>query len=98
MADASLSSRDIPLAKPAASADPPVPRRSLARRGRGWSMWLIIAGLLVWSWAPTEMSRATALFTDWRNMAEFGRAFLHPDFSDWDSYLADMIVTVKIAL
>ncbi|HMK79211.1 MAG TPA: phosphonate ABC transporter, permease protein PhnE [Xanthobacteraceae bacterium] len=94
MADASLPNRDIP----AASADTPVPQHSLARRSRGWLMWLAIAGLLAWSWTPTEMSHATSLFTDWRNMAEFGRAFLHPDFHDWDSYLADMIVTVQIAL
>ena len=96
MADASLSSRDVPVAKSA--ADIAVPQHSFARRGRSWLLWLIIAGLLAWSWSPTEMSHATSLFTDWRNMAEFGRAFLHPDFHDWDSYLADMIVTVQIAL
>jgi phosphonate transport system permease protein len=44
------------------------------------------------------MSRATSLVTDWRNMAEFGRAFLRPDFHDWDIYLADMVVTIQIAL
>jgi phosphonate transport system permease protein len=98
MADTSLPSQEIAAAKPAAPADVSVPRHSLAHRGRGWLMWLIIAGLLVWSWAPTEMWRASSLVTDWRNMAEFGRAFLHPDFHDWDSYLADMIVTVQIAL
>src|SRR5215813_10910436 len=94
MADASLPTRDIP----AQSADPDVPRYSLATRDRGWLMWFVIAGLLAWSWSPAEMSRATALFTDWRNMAEFGRAFLHPNFHDWDIYLADMVVTVQIAL
>lgn len=94
MTDASLTNRDIP----AQSAEPAVPRYSLARRGRGWLMWLVIAGLLAWSWAPAEMSRATSLFTDWRNMAEFGHAFLRPDFHEWQSYLADMIVTVQIAL
>ena len=31
-------------------------------------------------------------------MAEFGRAFLQPNFHDWDSYLADMVVTVQIAI
>jgi len=75
-----------------------VPRHSLARRSRGWLMWLVLVGLLAWSWGPTEMSRATSLVTDWRNMAEFGRAFLRPDFHDWDIYLADMVVTIQIAL
>ena len=59
---------------------------------------LVVLGLLVWSWGPAEMFRATSLFTDWRNMAEFGRAFLRPNFHEWDSYLADMIVTIQIAV
>jgi phosphonate transport system permease protein len=75
-----------------------VPQHSLARRSRGWLMWLAIAGLLAWSWGPTEMFRATSLITDWRNMAEFGRAFLRPDFHDWDIYVADMMVTIQIAI
>ena len=44
------------------------------------------------------MFRAGALVHDWRNMAEFGRAFLQPNFHDWDHYLADMVVTVQIAI
>src|SRR5882757_10320843 len=72
-----------------------VPRHSLARRSRGWLMWLVIIGLLAWSWGPTEMSRATSLVTDWRNMTEFGRAFLRPVFYDLDIYLADMVVTIQ---
>jgi phosphonate transport system permease protein len=75
-----------------------VPRHSLARRSRSWMLGLIVLGLLVWSWGPAEMFRATSLVTDWRNMAEFGRAFLRPNFHEWDSYLADMIVTVQIAI
>ncbi len=75
-----------------------VPTHSMARRVRGWALWLLICGLLVWSWTPAEMFRATSLVTDWRNMAEFGQAFLHPDFRDWSAYLADMIVTVQIAI
>src|SRR5262245_64670039 len=75
-----------------------VPSHSLARRSRSWTLWLIVIGLLVWSWGPAEMFRAAALLTDWRNMAEFGRAFLRPDFHEWEAYLADMIVTVQIAL
>ena len=75
-----------------------VPSHTLARRARGWMLWLVIVALLVWSWGPAEMSRAGSLFTDWRNMAEFGRAFLRPDFRDWASYLADMIITIQIAI
>jgi len=75
-----------------------VPRHPLARRARGWLVWLVLIGLLVWSWGPAEMFRAASLISDWRNMAEFGHAFLRPDFHDWDMYLGDMIVTVQIAI
>jgi phosphonate transport system permease protein len=93
---------EIVLARPApphtGSQDIAVPRHSLARRSRGWTLWLLVFGLLAWSWGPAEIFRAASLLTDWRNMAEFGRAFLHPNFHEWDSYLADMIVTVQIAV
>jgi phosphonate transport system permease protein len=75
-----------------------VPRHSLARRSRTWMLGLIVLGLLAWSWGPAEMFRATSLITDWRNMAEFGSAFLRPNFHEWQQYLADMIVTVQIAI
>jgi len=75
-----------------------VPRHPLSHRLRAWALWLVLMGLLAWSWAPSEMFRVSALFTDWRNMAEFGQAFLHPNFHDWDSYLADMVVTIQIAI
>jgi phosphonate transport system permease protein len=80
------------------SDDIAVPRHSLARRSRGWMLGLVVVGLLAWSWSPAEMFRATSLVTDWRNMAEFGSAFLRPNFHEWREYLADMIVTVQIVI
>jgi phosphonate transport system permease protein len=74
------------------------PRRPLGERLRTWLVWAVIAALLAWSWQPAEMYRAVQLFTDWRNMAEFGAAFLRPDFHEWRQFLADMIVTVQIAM
>jgi phosphonate transport system permease protein len=94
----------LPAHERAARARPPeqtdivVPSHSLARRARSWTLGLLIVALLIWSWGPAEMFRAGSLFTDWRNMAEFGRAFLRPDFRDWGDYLADMIVTIQIAI
>ena len=75
-----------------------VPSYPLARRLRGWLAWAAVFALLAWAWAPAEMFRVSALFTDWRNMAQFGAAFLTPNFHDWDHYLADMVVTVQIAI
>src|SRR5512147_1624050 len=78
--------------------EPAVPLYPFARRARGWLGWAFVFGLLAWSWAPAEMFRVSALFTDWRNMAEFGSAFLHPNFRDWDQYISDMVVTIQIAI
>jgi phosphonate transport system permease protein len=75
-----------------------VPAYPLSRRIRSWLIWLALFALLAWACAPAEMFRVVALFTDWRNMAEFGTAFLHPNFHDWDLYLSDMVVTVQIAI
>jgi len=75
-----------------------IPKHPLTHRLRNWALWLLIFALLAWSWTPAEMFRVSALFTDWRNMAEFGNAFLKPNFHDWDSYLADMLITIQIAI
>jgi len=87
-----------PLEDAWGGSEPAIPQVPMAHRARNWALWLILIALLIWSWAPAEMDRVTALFTDWRNMAEFGRGFLRPDFHEWRAYLADMIVTVQIAL
>ena len=79
-------------------SDIAVPQKPLAARARTWLLWLTIAALLVWSWGPTEMRKIGHLFTDWRNMAEFGSGFLRPDFSDWDAYAWEMVETVQIAV
>ena len=81
-----------------ASATPGVPRLPLTRRVLGWLFWFLIVSMLAWAWTPAEMYRAVDLIHDWRNMAEFGSAFLRPNFHDWDSYLADMLVTIQIAV
>ncbi len=75
-----------------------IPRPELRKRARGWATWAIVGALLLWSWGPTEMSKITALVTDWRNMAEFGEGFLKPNFHDWDIYVREMIETVQIAI
>ena len=75
-----------------------VPRPGILERWRNWFILVFVLVLLAWSWAPVEMSNASLLVTDWRNMAEFGSAFLKPNFYNWDQHLAAMIETVQIAL
>ncbi len=75
-----------------------IPRRPFADSAKPWIMWAVVASLLALSWGPTEMSKITLLFTDWRNMAEFAAGFARPDFGEWQSYMAQMLETVQIAL
>ena len=94
MSDAAAS-RTPELIRP---ETPAVPKPSLWQQAKTSVIWLVIAGILVWSWSPAEMGNWISLFTDWRNMAEFGAAFLKPNFHDWDIYLEEMLVTVQIAV
>ena len=75
-----------------------VPKPPLLQQMQGWLIGLLIAALLVWSWSPAEMGNSVSLITDWRNMVEFGSAFLKPNFHDWDVYLEEMLVTIQIAV
>ena len=68
------------------------------RIGFNSGIYLIVAMLLIWSFAPAEMQNAIFLWTDAGNMAEFGKDFLRPDFHEWEMYLGEMIVTVQIAI
>jgi phosphonate transport system permease protein len=59
--------------------------------------WGIFFVLLAWAWQGADM-RPAALFRDSANMAVFAREFFPPDFQDWRIYLAEMVITVHIAL
>ena len=84
-------------------ANAPLPARPAVERDWSRSLWtvttwVVLAVLLVWSWAPAEMSRWTYLFSDASNMAEYAGGFARPDFSEWRYYLDEMLVTIQIAL
>jgi phosphonate transport system permease protein len=98
MTDTILPEPNRTVSSPVAVPPVTVPQHPMSRRMRAWIGWLLLFALLAWSWSPAEMFRVSALFTDWRNMAEFGAAFLQPDFHDWDTYIADMVVTIQIAV
>jgi phosphonate transport system permease protein len=75
-----------------------VPDRPFIETILRWAFWLILVGLLFWSWKPTEMFRVENLWNDWRNMSEFGSAFLKPNFLEWEHYLEEMVITFQIAI
>lgn len=78
-------------------AVPPLPLRS------GTSIVLRTVGLgalvaiLVWAWHASEMNPAQ-LVRDSANMAELGKDFFKPDFTEWEFYLQGMFETLAIAI
>lgn len=75
-----------------------IPEVSLKEKSVKWLTLAIIALLLAWSWTPTEMFRSVNLYTDADNMAQFGKAFLTPNFRDFDIYMSDMVLTIQIGV
>ncbi len=90
------------LAAPAAAgsggAVPPPPVRPLAERGLDLLVWGGLLALLLVSFAPVEVSKFPQLFTNSTSMQQFGRAFLKPDWTQGGTYVAQMWLTVQIAL
>ena len=74
---------------------PPVPAKE---RWSKYLFWMVLAGLLAWSFMPAEMYRASSLITDAGNMGSYASGFLSPNFKDWRYYLSELITTVQIAV
>lgn len=81
-----------------ADAARPDVERDWSRTLWTWVTWVTLAVLLVWSWAPAELSRWTYLFSDGGNMVEYASGFARPDFTEWRYYLEEMVSTIQIAL
>jgi|SRR6185312_5668939 len=75
---------------------PPV--RPLAERGLDLLVWGGIAILLILAFRPVDIGRVGLLFTNSGNIREFSRELARPDFSRWALFVAQMWLTVQIAL
>ena len=75
-----------------------LPPRDWRRTGYNALGWIILLACLGWAFGPAEMYRMVSLYTDAGNMAEYGSAFLSPNFHEWEYYLSEMVLTVQIAI
>jgi len=73
---------------------PPQDARSSLLRLLGFG---IVGAVLIWAWQGAEM-RPLALIRDAGNMATFAADFFPPDFHEWRYYLAEILVTLQIAI
>ncbi len=76
----------------------PPPVRSLRERARDYALWGGIAVLLLMSAGPTELHRFPLLFSNSSNMRSLAQAFLQPDWGHLGLYVAQMWLTLQIAL
>jgi phosphonate transport system permease protein len=84
------------LATPADILRPP--QRSLAQRAPDLLVWGGVIVLLIVAVKPVEMAHFTKLFTNSENMREFGGELLHPKFDLLGLYIAQMWLTIQIAM
>lgn len=83
-----------------ASAAGPAPRAPLRRPDSSLGVlvgWALLLAVLAASWRGADM-RPLDLVRDAGNMAAYASGFLPPDFHDWRSYLAELLVTLQIAV
>jgi phosphonate transport system permease protein len=67
---------------------------------RSWAStfgWIAVIAVLGLSWQSADM-RPLDLIRDSGNMAQFGRDFFPPDFTEWRAYVHEMIVTLAVAV
>jgi phosphonate transport system permease protein len=82
----------------APTAVPPPPIKPLRQRLVDGLVWGGMVVLLVISARAVELNRFPLLFSNSSNMRQMGQSFLHPDFHLWRLYLANMWLTLQIAL
>jgi len=80
------------------TAIPLSPQRSLAQRLPDLLVWGGVILILVIAFKPVDMAHLPRLFTNSENMRQFGREFLKPDFTQWRLYVAQMWLTIQIAM
>ena len=83
-------------ASPPATLKPPV--RSATERGLDMLVWGGVLLLLILAFHPVQMDNIGRLVSNSGNIREFSKDLVRPDFSRWQLYVAQMWLTVQIAL
>jgi phosphonate transport system permease protein len=82
-----------------AAADIPAPpSRSLVQRAPDLLVWGAVLVLLLVAIKPVEMANIGKLFANSQNMREYGSELMHPNFDSWRLYVAQMWLTIQIAM
>lgn len=85
-------------AKPAATAIPNPPSKSLGAWLLDVLIWGGVGAVLVYSFGPVELTHVTKLFGNNEHTKDFVSELLRPDFTNWKLFVSKMWQTVQIAL
>ncbi len=77
---------------------PRPPEQSLAQRAFDILIWGTLALLLIFGARSAEIGKMGELFSGGQNMRQLGIEFLRPNFGEYRLYIADMWLTVQMAL
>ena len=77
---------------------PPPPQRSFGERAFDIAIWGGLALLLIVGAKAAEVSRVGDLLAGSQNMRQLSVEFIRPNFADYRLYIADMWLTVQMAL
>jgi phosphonate transport system permease protein len=81
-----------------AASIPPPPVRPLRQRLIDLVLWGGIAAVLIASVGPVNLRRLPMLVANSANLRDLLGAFVHPDLGDMPDYIAQMWLTVQMAL
>jgi phosphonate transport system permease protein len=82
----------------AATEIPGPPTRSLAQRAPDLLVWGLVLLMLLVAIKPVEMGHLSKPFSNSQNMREFGADLLKPNFDHIRLYVAQMWLTIQIAM
>jgi phosphonate transport system permease protein len=77
---------------------PPPPRRGLGERAFDLAIWGGLALLLIAGAQSADVGKISDMLAGGENMRQLGVEFVRPNFTDWKRDVADMWLTIQMAL
>ena len=74
-----------------------LPKPELKRSITNVLGWGVLVAILMWSWDGADM-RPMELIRDSDNMVQYLHGFFPPNFTEWEIYVQEMLITIQLAV
>jgi|TARA_B100001540_G_scaffold123647_1_gene110244 phosphonate transport system permease protein len=74
-----------------------LPKPELKRSTTNVLGWGALVAILMWSWDGADM-RPMELIRDSDNMVQYLHGFFPPNFTEWEIYVQEMLITIQLAV